>query len=44
MRGYRKMSEELDQLLKNLKLRRILEIYEEQLRAADKGTSATRSS
>ena len=29
------MSEELEQLLKNLKLRRILEIYEEQLRAAD---------
>ena len=31
-----KMNEELDQLLKNLKLRRILEIYEEQLRAAEK--------
>src|ERR1700681_2515691 len=31
------MTEELDQLLKNLKLRRILEIYDEQLRAADKG-------
>jgi DNA replication protein DnaC len=31
------MSEELEQLLKNLKLRRVLEIYEEQLRAADKG-------
>src|SRR5262249_21546649 len=30
------MSEELEQLLKNLKLRRILEVYEEQLRAADK--------
>lgn len=30
------MTEELEQLLKNLKLRRILEIYEEQLRAADK--------
>ncbi len=30
------MSEELEQLLKNLNLRRILEIYEEQLRAADK--------
>jgi DNA replication protein DnaC len=30
------MSEELEQLLKNLKLRRILEIYEEQLQAADK--------
>ena len=31
-----KMNEELDQLLKNLKLRRILDIYEEQLRAAEK--------
>ena len=30
------MTEELDQLLKNLKLRRILEIYDEHLRAADK--------
>src|SRR5947209_4478096 len=30
------MSEELGQLLKNLKLRRMLEIYEEQLRAAEK--------
>ena len=30
------MTEELEQLLKNLKLRRILEIYEEQLSAADK--------
>ena len=30
------MTEELEQLLKNLKLQRILEIYEEQLRAADK--------
>src|SRR5579871_3732874 len=30
------MTEELEQLLKNLKLRRILEIYQEQLRAADK--------
>jgi hypothetical protein len=29
------MAEELEQLLKNLKLRRILEIYDEQLRAAD---------
>src|SRR5919198_2358219 len=35
MRG-RTMTEELEQLLKNLKLRRILEIYDEQLRAADK--------
>src|SRR6202790_2500439 len=32
----RTMTEELEQLLKNLKLRRILEIYDEQLRAADK--------
>jgi DNA replication protein DnaC len=31
------MTEELEQLLKNLKLRRILEICDEQLRAADKG-------
>ena len=31
------MTEELEQLLKNLKLRRILEIYDEQLRAADQG-------
>ena len=30
------MTEELEQLLKNLKLRRMLEIYDEQLRAADK--------
>ena len=30
-----KMNEELEQLLKNLKLRRILEIYPEQLRAAE---------
>src|SRR5207237_10894549 len=30
------MSEELEQLLKNLKLRRMLEIFEEQLRAAEK--------
>ncbi|MBZ5619102.1 MAG: hypothetical protein LAQ69_10325 [Acidobacteriia bacterium] len=30
------MTEELEQLLKNLKLRRILEIYGEQLRAAEK--------
>ena len=30
------MTEELEQLLKNPKLRRILEIYDEQLRAADK--------
>jgi DNA replication protein DnaC len=31
-----KMNEELEQLLKNLKLGRILEVYEDQLRAADK--------
>jgi DNA replication protein DnaC len=30
------MTEELEQLLKNLRLRRVLEIYEEQLRAAEK--------
>ena len=30
------MTEELEQLLKNLKLRRILEIYDEQLRGAEK--------
>ena len=30
------MSEELEQLLKNLKLRRMLEIYEEQVQAAEK--------
>src|SRR5437773_3449492 len=30
-----KMNEELEQLLKNLKLGRILEIYQEQLRAAE---------
>ena len=30
------MSEELEQLLKNLRLRRVLEIYEEQVRAAEK--------
>src|SRR5919197_2890018 len=35
--GAQTMTEELEQLLKNLKLRRIVEIYEEQLRAADKG-------
>src|SRR5208282_479552 len=33
--GSRTMTEELEQLLKNLKLRRMLEIYDEQLRAAD---------
>ena len=31
-----KMNEELEQLLKNLKLRRILDVYDEQLRAAEK--------
>src|SRR5665811_899818 len=33
--GNRTMTEELEQLLKNLQLRRMLEIYDEQLRAAD---------
>src|ERR1022692_4529165 len=32
----RTMTEELQQLLKNLKLRRIVEVYDEQLRAAEK--------
>ena len=31
-----KMNEELQQLLKNLKLRRVLDIYDEQLHAAEK--------
>src|SRR6266700_4805883 len=31
------MNEELEQLLKNLKLKRMLSVYDEQLRAADKG-------
>jgi hypothetical protein len=30
------MTEDLEQLLKNLKLRRILEIYDEQARVAEK--------
>jgi hypothetical protein len=30
------MTEELEQLLKNLKLRRMLNVYDEQLRAAEK--------
>ena len=30
------MTEELEQLLKNLKLKRMLGVYDEQLRAADK--------
>ena len=30
------MTEELEQLLKNLRLRRVLDIYDEQLKAADK--------
>ena len=43
------MTEDLEQLLKNLKLRRILEIYDEQLRAArgplwGRTTSVTRTS
>ena len=36
MMASKTMTEELEQLLKNLKLRRILEIYGEQLRAAEK--------
>src|SRR5437660_7675384 len=31
-----KINEELEQLLKNLKLRRVLDIYDEQLRGAEK--------
>ena len=31
------MTEELEQLLKNLKLPRMLNVYDEQLRAAEKG-------
>jgi hypothetical protein len=31
-----KVNEDLEQLLKNLKLRRILDIYDEQVRAAEK--------
>jgi DNA replication protein DnaC len=34
--GPETMSEELEQLLKNLRLRRVLDIYDEQLRAAEK--------
>jgi DNA replication protein DnaC len=30
------MTEELEQLLKNLRLRRVLEVYNEQLKAAEK--------
>ena len=30
------MTEELEQLLKNLRLRRVLEIYDEQLKASEK--------
>jgi hypothetical protein len=30
------MTEELEQLLKNLKLRRLLNVYDEQLQAAEK--------
>jgi len=36
------MTEELEQLLKNLKLGRMLEIFDEQLRAADKDDLVTR--
>src|SRR5215475_4000529 len=35
-KGLTKMTEELEQLLKNLKLRRMLEIYDEQLQAAER--------
>jgi hypothetical protein len=38
------MTDDLEQLLKNLKLRRMHEVYDEQLRAAEKGDSLTRSS
>ena len=34
------MTEELEQLLKNLKLRRMLSVYDEQLRAAEKTQSS----
>src|SRR5580693_10457725 len=34
------MTEELEQLLKNLKLRRMLSVYDEQLRAAEKAQSS----
>ena len=36
MNANQTMTEEVEQLLKNLKLRRILEVYDEQLRAAEK--------
>jgi hypothetical protein len=34
------MTEELEQLLKNLKLRRMLNVYDEQLRAAEKAQAS----
>jgi DNA replication protein DnaC len=34
------MTEELEQLLKNLKLRRMLDVYDEQLRAAEKAQTS----
>ena len=34
------MTEELEQLLKNLKLRRMLSVYDEQLRAAEKAQTS----
>jgi DNA replication protein DnaC len=34
------MTEELEQLLKNLKLRRMLSVYDEQLRAAEKSQAS----
>ena len=34
------MTEELEQLLKNLKLRRLLNVYDEQLQAAEKAQTS----
>jgi DNA replication protein DnaC len=34
------VTEELEQLLKNLKLRRMLNVYDEQLKAADKANQS----
>ena len=34
------MTEELEQLLKNLKLRRMLAVYDEQLKAAEKASTS----
>ena len=38
------MTEDLEQLLKNLKLRRMLSVYDEQLRAAEKSQISSPSS